>query len=317
MFIHGDTGKRLYRIWRSMKNRCYNQSHKYYKHYGGKGITICDEWKNDYVKFKEWAMQNGYDDTMSIDRINNNKGYEPSNCRFIYYRDQPKNRDCNHRVVVDGVEMNVSDVSRKYGIPISTVCYRANRGRNILTAERKRSVEYQGRKQSLAKWSKELGIELHTIYERLERGWSVEESLKTPVLPRKRRKYGMFYIEDDGQVAFIRRKEMTRKLELMYEMFGKSEGKCKECKHYTSYKYHDKRYRKCKVYGVTCSEATDWKASGDACGLFNKDTEYENIVRMVTVGKTKEDIQIDGQMSFTDYEGVPFQFDNMTGSMNL
>lgn len=90
---------------------------------------------------------------------------------------------------------------------------------------------------------------------------------------------------------------MKRKFDLMYEMFGKSEGKCKDCSHYTSYHYHDRSYRKCEVYGVTCSEASDWKASADACGLFNKETEHENVIRRVTGGKQRQDIQIDGQMS--------------------
>ena len=92
--------------------------------------------------------------------------------------------------------------------------------------------------------------------------------------------------------------DCLKKHELMYSLFGKSEDKCKDCKHYTSYRYHDKRYRKCEVYGLTCSEATDWKANSDACGLFNKDTQHENIVRLATGGKKKKDIQIDGQLSF-------------------
>jgi len=85
--IHGDTkeGKavRLYRIWRSMKSRCYNPNHNSYKYYGGKGIKICDGWKNDYLAFKSWALANGYKDDLTIDRINPDGNYCPKNCRWI------------------------------------------------------------------------------------------------------------------------------------------------------------------------------------------------------------------------------------------
>lgn len=132
---------RIYRIWLSMRQRCNNSSHKYYRLYGGRGIKVCDEWQNDYDAFAEWAIQNGYSDTMSIDRIDNDKGYCPDNCRWIYYKDQPKNRRTNHRVVVNGKEMNVSDVSRIYNIPISTVCYRDKRGFDILHGHRRRAIK--------------------------------------------------------------------------------------------------------------------------------------------------------------------------------
>lgn len=132
--------ERLYRIWSSMKQRCYNANHKYYKHYGGRGITICEAWKKDYDTFARWAIESGYSDVMSIDRIDNDKGYCPENCRWIYYKDQPKNRRTNHRVVVNGEEMNVSDVARIYGIPISTVCYRDKHGFDILGRHRNRKT---------------------------------------------------------------------------------------------------------------------------------------------------------------------------------
>ena len=89
---HGDRGTRLYSIWSSMKNRCYNQKQQNYKWYGGRGITVCEEWKNDYMTFKKWALENGYNDTLSIDRIDNNGNYEPSNCRFITMKEQATNR---------------------------------------------------------------------------------------------------------------------------------------------------------------------------------------------------------------------------------
>ena len=88
---------------------------------------------------------------------------------------------------------------------------------------------------------------------------------------------------------------MLRKIDLMHSEFGTAEGKCKDCCHYTRYKYHNKPYRKCEVYGISCAESTDWCGKYDACGLFNKETKHENVNRLRTV--EKKDIQIDGQMS--------------------
>jgi len=95
-FIHGDNcgGKqsRLYRIWHNMKSRCYNSNSINYKYYGDKKIKICKEWKNNYMMFKNWALANGYKKDLTIDRINNNKGYYPENCRWISLSENLKNK---------------------------------------------------------------------------------------------------------------------------------------------------------------------------------------------------------------------------------
>ena len=83
--IHGDgyPMTRLYRIWAGMKYRCLTPGSKLYKYYGGRGIKICEEWKNNYLTFKKWALANGYKDNLTIDKINNNGNYEPKNCQWI------------------------------------------------------------------------------------------------------------------------------------------------------------------------------------------------------------------------------------------
>lgn len=95
---HGGRYDRLYKVYHNMKNRCYNKNSKDYKYYGGNGITICDEWLNDYTAFKTWAYDNGYDDSAkrmqcTIDRIDVNGNYEPSNCRWVDMVTQSRNRN--------------------------------------------------------------------------------------------------------------------------------------------------------------------------------------------------------------------------------
>lgn len=90
--IHGGRYTRLYSIFCDMKKRCYNPHTLHFEDYGGRGITVCDEWRQDFVAFREWALTHGYTDTLSIDRIDNDRGYSPDNCRWVTMKEQCNNR---------------------------------------------------------------------------------------------------------------------------------------------------------------------------------------------------------------------------------
>ena len=84
---------RLYRIWTAMKQRCYNPNHKAWSYYGGRGISVCDEWKNSFSSFMDWSLKNGYAENLSIDRMDGEGNYEPSNCRWVTQSEQNRNRN--------------------------------------------------------------------------------------------------------------------------------------------------------------------------------------------------------------------------------
>ena len=94
---HGLRHTRLYTIWTHMQQRCENPNHNRYHLYGGRGISICPEWRNDFCTFYNWAMQHGYEETLTIDRINPDGNYEPQNCRWATVSEQNRNRRPYHK----------------------------------------------------------------------------------------------------------------------------------------------------------------------------------------------------------------------------
>ena len=125
---------RILRIYNGMKQRCYNSNNPNYKNYGGRGITICKEWLKNYYEFEKWSLENGYEDTLTIDRIDTNKGYSPKNCRWATYKQQANNERTNHILEIDGIKHTVQEWSEIYKIKPNTIIYRIKRGWNVKRA---------------------------------------------------------------------------------------------------------------------------------------------------------------------------------------
>lgn len=125
---HGKKGTRLYSIWQGMKARCNRRSHTWYKRYGGRGISICDEWVDDFQAFYNWAMANGYRDDLSIDRINNDGNYEPSNCKWSTEKEQKNNRSNVPLIEINGKSKTMSQWAEETNLKYQTVYHRYKRG---------------------------------------------------------------------------------------------------------------------------------------------------------------------------------------------
>lgn len=124
---HGMKHTRLYGIWSNMHVRCYNSANVRYHRYGGRGIEVCPEWlgNDGFENFHKWAMNNGYRDDLTIDRIDNNGNYTPQNCRWVDNKVQSNNRKTNRRIVVDGINRTIAEWADSLNISRS-VLYKAN-----------------------------------------------------------------------------------------------------------------------------------------------------------------------------------------------
>ena len=131
---HGLSESRIYDIWKELKQRCTNESNIKYKYYGEKGITVCDEWANSFISFYNWSIENGYNESLTIDRIDSNKGYNPSNCRWVSYKVQNNNKGNNVRIEMDGVVKTISEWCECYNVPFRRVSDRIRKGWDLRKA---------------------------------------------------------------------------------------------------------------------------------------------------------------------------------------
>lgn len=133
---HGMTNTRLHEIHSGMLKRCYNQNSKPYKNYGARGIKVCDEWKNDFKTFYDWAMINGYQDNLTIDRIDVNGNYCPENCRWVNKTTQARNTRNNHFITYNNETHCLSEWAEILNISYRKLSRRFNRDKHNWTIER-------------------------------------------------------------------------------------------------------------------------------------------------------------------------------------
>lgn len=130
----------LYRVWDSMIQRCSNQKNSSYHLYGGRGINVCDEWRHDFESFYLWSMRNGYQKGKQIDRIDNNKGYSLSNCRWVTPAQNARNKRTNIFVEFLGETMCLQDIANITNIDRGTLLYRLQKGKPLLQEKNSRGL---------------------------------------------------------------------------------------------------------------------------------------------------------------------------------
>ena len=124
---HKMSGTRLYEIWQGIKKRCYNPHDVRYDRYGGRGIKVCDEWREDFSAFYGWAMQNGYDETLTIDRIDNDGDYCPENCSWSNPQEQARNRSSNIRITIGNATKTLTEWCEIFQVDSKVVFARYHR----------------------------------------------------------------------------------------------------------------------------------------------------------------------------------------------
>lgn len=143
--IHNMTDTRLYNVWNNIKRRCYTKTNPSYKYYGGCGVEMCEEWHKSFLAFYEWSIKNGYDENApkgkcTIDRIDVNGNYEPSNCRWVSMKEQNLNRKANRIIEYNGKELTLKEWSGILGFNYSTLLYRFRRGWSVEKAFKEKVV---------------------------------------------------------------------------------------------------------------------------------------------------------------------------------
>jgi hypothetical protein len=131
---HGGKRTKLYAHWSAMKARCNNPANNRYELYGGRGITVCNEWANSFEAFRDWALANGYKENLTLDRKDTDGPYSPDNCRWATQKEQQNNRRDNRIITYNGISMNLQQWADKRGISRKTIQTRLSRGWSVARA---------------------------------------------------------------------------------------------------------------------------------------------------------------------------------------
>ena len=193
--VKGLSKERLYSVYNGMIQRCYNRKHPHYGLWGGRGIRVCDEWKDNYQAFREWSHANGYDESkdrkeQSLDRINNDGNYEPSNCRWATMKEQRNNqrsRDTGkgykYNWTFEGITKSAVEWCDIFNVSVPMIMYRVNekgmkpfealvapvkRGNNVKNITKEQVIELQQRGMTQKQISDFLGCSINTVKRRLQ-----------------------------------------------------------------------------------------------------------------------------------------------------
>ncbi len=188
---HGKRKTRLYRIWAQMIQRTTNKNQKDYDYYGERGIAVCKEWRESFDTFEQWAKENGYAENLTIDRKDNNKGYEPGNCHWVTMKEQSRNTRRTHYLTYNGQTKPLTDWADEMQIPRFVLDTRINKlgwsvekalTTKVKNANRPCYLTLNGITKTITEWANETGIPKGTLRHRINiLGWSVEKALTTKV----------------------------------------------------------------------------------------------------------------------------------------
>lgn len=174
--------RRLYSIWKNMKRRCFDERCERYKDYGGRGITMCEEWASDFDAFADWAHAKEYEEGLTIERINNDGNYEPRNCKWITRREQAYNTRQNRLVTYHGETKPLIVWCNELNLPYDATHNRIESGWDV---ERAFTEPLFDQSKSWAKKCKAHGINPSTARDRMIKlGWTEEQALNTPTKGR-------------------------------------------------------------------------------------------------------------------------------------
>lgn len=228
MYSDSEVNKVLRRKYLTMVQRCHNPKSSGYIKYGAKGIKVCDEWLNDYGKFKEWALSTGYELGLTIDRIDNSKGYSPDNCRWATIIEQSNNKTTNILIDYKNETMTLKQWCEKLNLSYKTVFARYQEGYvgdelfydgNLKEIHKNRNCQFSLTLNGVTKlgseWADELEIPYDLIKVRYDKGFNVREILSTKPLLVERDKNNIKHnetIEDELKIGRINKGLTMRKL---------------------------------------------------------------------------------------------------------
>ena len=181
---HGLSYHPLFSRWLKIKDRCLKPNNPSYPHYGGRGITMCDEWKNDFKAFYDWCMANGYAPNLTIDRIDNNGNYEPSNCRFVDMYVQANNKTNNHLIEINGVTKTLAQWCREYNVDyfVTEARIRQQGYSPLKELTSTKKYMFNGELKTLKQICQEVGMPYKAVHLRITRlGWPFDKAISEPL----------------------------------------------------------------------------------------------------------------------------------------